>query len=394
MTDAFGGVLDLLAEKTAEDERRIGVEFPYVTAPDGSWETLLASLSAGYQGVNWSHGNWFCGFWVGLLTAAYLRTGDDRFLSYARERMTLVAPRADDPNTHDIGFVFYSSAKVLDHVTGESAFREIGLRAADRLRRRLVTTRSGAYLSSWGPLDDPRGRASSAIDTMANIPLLYWAAEAADDGSYRLAGEAHALKTRDAFIRPNDSTFHAVEYDTRTGERLRGYTFQGYSDESDWSRGQAWAIYGYVASAAATGKLDYIKLAERLARYWLNRTGEDLVPFWDFDDPAIPNAPRDSAAAAIVAAALVDLAALHPSEADGAHWRQVAEDILAALCRSYVARDGQHRGLLKHGCYSQPHKIGQDSAVLFGDFYFVEALCSVVMPGRFKPEPARLGGTA
>ena len=74
---------------------------------------MPASLSAGYDGDAWSHGNWFCGFWVGLLAAAHLRTGDDRFLALARERMTLVAPRAEDPNTHDIGFVFYSSAKVL-----------------------------------------------------------------------------------------------------------------------------------------------------------------------------------------------------------------------------------------------------------------------------------------
>ncbi len=114
------------------------------------------------------------------------------------------------------------------------------------------------------------------------------------------------------------------------------------------------------------------------------------MPFWDFDDPAIPNAPRDSAAAAIVASALIDLAHLHPETGAGSAWRAKAEAILDALCRDYLAVEPQHRGLLKHGCYSKPHNIGPDAAVMFGDFYFVEALCSVLMPGRFKPLPAVL----
>ncbi len=250
-----------------------------------------------------------------------------------------------------------------------------------------MTSTRGAYISAWGPLDDARGRRSSAIDTMANIPLLYWAAREADDGSFRLAGEAHAMMTRDAFIRADDSTFHAVEYALPSGERTRGFTFQGYADASCWSRGQAWAIYGFVATYAATGKPEYLALAERLATYWLRRTGADLVPFWDFDDPAIPNAPRDSAAAAIVASALIDLAQLHPDAPAGQAWRAKGRsDPRCALPRLSRDRSGAPR-LLMHGCYSKPHNIGPDAAVMFGDFYFVEALCSAVMPGRFKPLP-------
>ena len=227
-----------------EDEATIGVGFPYVTEESGAWRTMPASLSAGYSGGSWSHGNWFCGFWVGLLIAAHLHTGEDRFLALARERMRLVAPRCEDPNTHDIGFIFWSSAVRAHHVTGEGWFADLAVRAAERLRARLITTPAGAYLSSWGPLDDPRGRLSSAIDTMANLPLLYWAADQVDDGSFRLAGEAHARMTQGAFIRADFSTYHAVEYDEE-GKRSRGYTFQGHANESLWSRGQGWAIYGY-----------------------------------------------------------------------------------------------------------------------------------------------------
>jgi unsaturated chondroitin disaccharide hydrolase len=386
----FEEALAVLPGKLTEDEAALGDEFPYVTEPDGSWRTMPASLSAGYAGEAWSHGNWFCGFWIGLLLAAYLSSGERRFLEWARERMQLIAPRAEDPNTHDIGFIFTSSALPAYHITGEAEFAKLALRAADRLRARLVTTRKGAYISSWGPLSDPRGRRASAIDTMANLPLLYWAADQADDGSFRLAGEAHAHMTRDAFIRADGSTYHAVEYDVVSGERLCGYTFQGAADESCWSRGQAWAIIGYTATARATGKLEYLTLAERLTQYYLGRLDQTLVPYWDFDDPAIPAAPRDSSAAAIVAAALFDMAALHPDAAAGRVWAGHGAAMLESLCADYLARERAHRGLLKHGCYSKPHADGVDSAVLFGDFYFVEALCGIVLPGRFRPVPARL----
>lgn len=386
--------LDLLSSKLEQGEAEIGVDFPYVTGEDGRWLTMPASLSAGYRGDTWDHGNWFCGFWVGLLLAAYLRTGSRRFSDWALERLQLVAPRSDDPNTHDIGFIFYSSALPAYHIFREPRYAALGIKAADRLRARLVTTRNGAYISSWGPLADARGRSSSAIDTMANLPLLYWAAEQADDASYRLAGEAHALTTAGAFVRDDGSTYHAVTYDLNSGVREKGYTFQGFGDESCWSRGQAWAIYGYAATARATRKYEYLALAERLAQYYLVRLDSSLVPYWDFDDPEIPNAPRDSSAAAIVASALLDVAALHPEPERARMWNAHAIAMLTSLCQNYLARNSQHRGLLLHGCYSRPHRKGEDSTVLFGDFYFTEALCKLLLPGKLVPIPERLSDRA
>ena len=391
MTDhLFLEAIDLNASKIFADEPRLGVDFPYVTLPNGAWDTMPASRSAGYQGSNWSHGNWFCGFWVGLLIAAYLRTRDEKYLSLAKARMLLVAARESDGNTHDIGFIFYPSAIALFHVTGDRHYADMAARAADRLRRRLIMTPRGSYISAWGPLDDERGRRSSAIDTMANLPLLYWAAQYRDDASFTLAAEAHAMMTREAFIRPDLSTYHAVEYDIATGERARGFTFQGYADSSCWPRGQAWAIYGYTRTAEATGKRAYLDLAEELAGYFLHRTGPSLVPPWDFDDPAIPNTLIDTSAAAIVASAFADMAALHPDPEKSAIWGQRARDTLTVLCERHLAREETHRGLLRHGCYSKPHNQGVDSAVMFGDFFFMEALLSVTMPGALRATPARL----
>jgi unsaturated chondroitin disaccharide hydrolase len=388
--DIVDEALTLIATKTLEDEGRLGVRFPYVTDEAGRWKTMLASESAGYRPAGWTHGNWFCGFWVGLLLAGFLKTERSEYLDLALERLRLVAPRATDPNTHDIGFIFWSSAIPACRVSGQAWLAEVACAAADRLRRRLVPTRRGAYLAAWGPLDDPRGRRSSAIDTMANLPLLYWAAEHTGDGSFLAAAEAHARMTRQSFIREDHSTFHAVEYELPTGDRARGFTFQGWSEGSTWSRGQAWAIYGYVATAQATGDPSFLALAEELASRYFDLLGQDLVPSWDFDDPAIPAAPRDSSAAAVVASALLDLAALHPDPARAEFWAAKARAILACLGRDYLARDAGHRGILRHACYSKPHDEGVDSAVLFGDFYFAEALCKLAFPGKLRPVPSRM----
>lgn len=383
----FGQVLDQVALKVARDERTFGVMFPQVTGPDGEWVLLPVTLSAGYDGDAWSHGNWFCGFWVGLLLASHLHTGAEYFLDWAKARMQLVKLRADDPNTHDIGFIFDSSAVPGFHMTDDDAFAGAALQAAERLRARLVTTRDGAYLASWGPLADPRGRSASAIDTMANLSLLYWASNHSDDGSFRMAADAHAAMTARAFVRNDDSTYHAVEYDVQSGARKRGYTFQGAFDESAWSRGQAWAIYGYVNSARETGKLAYLTLAEKLARYYLKRLDGRQVPPYDFDATGSDATIKDTAAAAVVASALIELARIHP-DADAARtWSQHGLAMLEALCRDEFTRPDQH-GLLHNSCYSKPHNIGVDGATMFGDFYFVEALCRVVHPGRFRPDDA------
>ena len=325
---------------------------------------------------------------MGLLLVSYRTTGDKKYLMWARERMRLVAQRAEDPNTHDIGFIFDSSAIPGFDITGDRWYGDIALAAAGKLRARLVNTRAGAYLASWGPLDDARGRSSSAIDTMANLSLLYWAANYSGDGSYRIAAEAHADMTARAFIRPDDSTYHAVEYDVTSGERKRGYTFQGAADESAWSRGQGWGIYGYVNSARETGKRKYLDLAERLAVYYIKRLDGRQVPPWDFDAKGADARIKDTAAAAVVASALLELARIHPDRTAAAKWGAHGIAMLEALCRDEFAREGSHRGLLKHSCYSKPHNEGVQSATMFGDFFFAEALCRVVLPGQFRPLPS------
>lgn len=380
----FSSVMDRMAQKVAEDEPTLGVEFPHVTTPSGAWVTWPASISAGYTGQAWSHGNWLCGFWVGLLLAANLHTGESRYLTWARERMRLVAQRADDPNTHDIGFIFDSSAIPGFMLTGDAWYAQFALAAAQRLRARLVGTRGGYYLASWGPLDDLRGRCSSAIDTMANLSLLYWAADYSKDDSFRLAAKAHADMTEKGFIRADWSTYHAVEYEVDSGRRVRGYTFQGAGDESAWSRGQGWAVYGFVHTARETGDPHYLSVAEKLSAYYEKRLDGRQVPPWDFDAVGADAGIKDTAAAAVMASAWLEMGRTHPDAGQGKSWATKGLAMLEALCQDEFAFEAEHRGLLRNSCYSKPHNEGVQSATMFGDFFFVEALCRVLYPGKFR----------
>ena len=380
-------VMDLLSKKILEDEKKLDKDFPYVTKPDGSWDTLPASLSAGYDGDKWSHGNWFGGFWVGLLLASYLHTKNENYKKLAEKRLDLIRDRSNDQNTHDIGFIFYSSAKVYNHIFNDKNSIDIGLTAANNLRKRSITTHLGSYISSWGPHSDERGRKSSAIDTMANIPLLYWAADKSNDESFKSIALSHADMTLKSFVRDDMSTCHAVEYDLPSGNVSKRYTFQGYGDDSNWSRGQAWAIYGCVSSFINSNDYKYIQQADDLINCWFKKNEKNFVPPWDFDDPnnlIKDKKVYDSSAAAIVASALLDISKCYKDEGKNKLRKEQAIKTIENLCDNFVAYEEEHRGILKHSCYSHPHKIGVDSAVMFGDFYFIEALCTLLMPGKFK----------
>ena len=188
--------------------------------------------------------------------------------------------------------------------------------------------------------------------------------------------------TERAFIRPDRTLYHAVEYDTRTGSRRRGYTFQGYSDESSWSRGAGWAVYGYAATAAATGERRYLDIAVGLAEKWLEQLSGRACPPWDFTDPGdapawILRPPRSWPPRFSTSEPCIPIA--HRAD-DGQARAYVFWRVWPG---SYLARDPAHRGLLLHGCYSKPHNIGVDAAVVFGDYYFVEAISRLRFPGKF-----------
>jgi unsaturated chondroitin disaccharide hydrolase len=366
---------NLLREAQRSLDRTVAASgdlFPHVTR-DGRWELLPAEAGPEWHGPRWTHGNWTAGFWVGCLWLAFLWTGENRYAAAARRWANRLAGRERDDRTHDLGFLFYPSHALGYVLTGDGALRDRALAAADTLAARFVPT--GGYIQAWGPRGHPDWVGTSTIDTMMNLPLLWWAARLTGKESYRAVATRHALTTRRSFFRPDGSTYHRVLYDSGTGRVLQTGTFQGFSDESCWSRGQAWALRGYAVAYRETQDERFLRAAEDAAGYFLRRLPDDLVPYWDFDDPAIPEAPRDSSAAAIAADGLLDLSSTHPRPEQRDSYRMWAHRLLGALAASCHNRDPDRiDGILLHGCYSRPAGEGIDEALIWGDYFYLHAL--------------------
>jgi unsaturated chondroitin disaccharide hydrolase len=366
-------VYDWACEQIARVATRLEGQqvFPHVT-DEGRWRTWRADVFAGWDGDRWSHGNWTCGFWVGLLWLAYLRTRDERFKRWAEHYGELVAPRSRDENTHDIGFIFYPSFSLGHWITGADEWRAPAVEAAHTLATRFNPR--GGYLQAWGPLDHPLARASTAIDTMMNLPLLWWAARETEETRLSEIALAHAETSARHYLRPDGSTYHTYTFDPDTGRGVEGGTYQGAAPDSTWSRGVTWGIYGWTLAYREHGRPEFLESAERALSYYLEAMAGEMVPPWDFSDPD-PDAPKDSSASAICANALLELGEIHPDPVKRAGYRRTGEEMLDLLCRDYLAMGkAGEEGLLLHSVYSKPHNDAVDSSVMWGEWFFLRAV--------------------
>ena len=376
---AFLGIYDWACGRIAATATRLegSGEFPHVT-DGGRWRTWPADVYAGWDGDRWSHGNWTCGFWVGLLWLAYFRTRDPRFAAWAQSFGELVAPRQHDGNTHDIGFVFYPSFALGSWVAGAEELKGPAVAAARTLATRFNPR--GRYLQAWGPLDHPLARQSTAIDTMMNLPLLWWAARETGDSRLAEVARAHAETSARYYLRPDGSTYHTYTFDPETGRGLGGGTYQGADPESAWSRGITWGIAGWALAYREHDNPIFLEAAERAATYFVGALPGDLVPPWDFADRSA-TAPKDSSATAICANGFLTLGEVHPDPLKRAYYGAMAEAMVASLCHGYTGRGHEDReeGLLLHAAYSVPHQDGVDSAVMWGDWFFLRTIAALTM---------------
>ncbi len=342
-------------------------DFPYATRA-GRWQTVRPD-ETDYMPA---HGSWTVGFTPGLFWLAYAVTGREEYGREALARCRRFTHRADDRTTHDLGFIFYPSYVLGYRLTGESWLREVALKAASTLAGRF--NHRGCFLRAWGPPESEDHAGETTIDAMMNLMLLYWAAEAGGNPEFARVATAHAETSARTLVRPDGSTYHVYVFDPRSGQPLAGRTHQGYADWSTWSRGQAWGIYGFAHAAARTGRPDFLETAKRLADYFLGRLPADLVPFWDFDDPAIPEAPRDSSAGAIAACGLLELAAV-VSPADAERYREAAVRLIGALYVQASSRGQPGRdGILLNGTWHRRAGFAVGESLIFGDYYFTEAV--------------------
>jgi len=233
-----------------------------------------------------------------------------------------------------------------------------------------------------------RDNARLIIDCMLNVPLLYWASEETKDGHYADIAKNHILTTMKHVIRDDDSTWHTIFFDPDSGEFSHGATCQGYKDASAWARGQAWGIYGTAIAYKNTGDPEYIKYFERVSRYFLSHLPKDLCPYWDlcFGDGDEAEQPRDSSSAAIAICGFLEMSK-YLDEEKSAYYISVAKKLMHSLIENYQVKDkAVSNGQLLHGTYARktPYNTcknrGVDECVIWGDYFFMEALTRLARP--------------
>ncbi len=319
--------------------------------------------------------DWTSGFWPGILWYLFEYTGDTLWKSKAAGFSNTLKPLAyHKANDHDIGFQMFCSYGNGYRLTGDTTFKRILLASADTLAT-LFNPKVGTLLSwkhSVPNLEWPQH--NTIIDNMMNLELLFWASK--NGGSKKLYDIAvsHAMTTMKNHFRSNNTSYHVVVYDTLTGKKIKGVTHQGYSDSSMWARGQSWAIYGFTMVYRETKDPVFLSFAEKVADANLDNLRADLIPYWDFNDPSIPDAPRDASAAAIAASALLELSTLLDDKAKGSLYLTKARDILTVLSSgNYQSREINNAFLL-HSTGHKPNGSEIDAAISYADYYYLEAL--------------------
>ncbi|MCI0465332.1 MAG: glycoside hydrolase family 88 protein [Gemmataceae bacterium] len=349
------GALDFAGEQA----RRIVGKYPGY-APmytvDGLWNR---------EGERWTH--WCEGFFPGILWLLHRHTGEAQWLQLAEQYTRPLEPRRFDRAVHDLGFLFLSTYLRWYRLTGDEALRQVLIDAGRTLALRR---QKGGYLASFV------GPQSLFIDIMMNVGIIFWAANETGDERLRQVALEHCRTTSRYLARPDGGTAHEGIFDVDSGAFLRQSTHQGYRPESTWSRGLAWALYGFTTCYRLSGETEFLDTARACAGFYLGRCPAGEVPLWDFDVPDDGKQPWDSSAAAIAASGLWDLSEQVGTRADRDRYRQAALATLRTLCSdAFLARARpQWEGILLHGVYHYHKGLGVDESVAWGDHFFVEAL--------------------
>ena len=316
--------------------------------------------------------DWTNGHWAGALWLLHEATGDDFFRARAEEWTALLAPCAKIDYHHDVGFIAMCSFGQGRRILGTDRYDAVLLETAASLSKRFHP--GLGLIRSWGKIDQ-KDRFLVIPDNLMNLELLEWAAKApGGDPRFDAIARSHADVTMRNHFRSDGGTYHVLDYDQETGRVKAVERGQGASCLTAWSRGQAWGVYGYTMMARETGDRRYLDFARKLADYAINHPGmpEDGVPYWDF---GAPGEERDSSAGAILSSALLELAGFCAAP-HAARYRSFAEKTLASLSSPAYFSQGGEAGhfLLKHGMGAKPMGSEIDVPLVYGDYYFLEAL--------------------
>ena len=339
---------------------------------EGKGELLPRTFENGKLEVT-KYGDWVSGFFPGVLWMLYEDSGDQELKEYAELFTGRVESAKRLTTTHDLGFMLYCSFGNGYRLTEDQHYLDVIKEGTGNLLTRW-NEKVGA-IKSWDTND--AGTHLVIIDNMMNLEMLCFMSKETGDSRYMSIAETHANTTMTNHFRDDGSSWHVVSYDPTTGKPQAKSTYQGYSDDSAWARGQAWGLYGYTMMYRETRNQAYLEQARRIARFIVNhpRLPKDKVPYWDFDAPDIPDDLRDASAAAIMASALLELSQMDSGK-ESQRWYNVAVQQLQTLTsKEYLASEGENGGfILKHsvGHYTAHSEV--DVPLTYADYYYVEAL--------------------
>lgn len=318
--------------------------------------------------------DWCAGFHAGMMWLIAKRTGDAWWRAQAEHYSQLLEHKKHDRNVHDLGFIFLNTYLPWYRLTGEPRHNEVLIQAGRTLALRFQP--KGQYLCSF------LGRESLFIDIMMNVPIIYYAARETNDKELFELASKHCRTTERFLVRADGGTAHEAIFDTETGAFARESTQQGLRPDSTWSRGLAWSLYGFGTVHGYTQDPRDLNVAQRNADCFLRRLPKSGVAPWDFDAPDEPDRLEDTSASAIAASGLLNLATIE-RERDSdrsARYRSAAISMVSALCADrYLSwRDDAWEGILKHGVYHIHKQFGVDESVMWGEFFFLEAVCKLL----------------
>ncbi|WP_116769676.1 glycoside hydrolase family 88 protein [Maribacter litoralis] len=318
--------------------------------------------------------DWCSGFWPGVLWYSYEASGDEELREQAEKFTAPLKSIAYSPaENHDIGFMLYTSYGNGYRLTNNEEYKNVLLAAADTLAT-LYNPNVGSILS-WP--SQTQFRHNTIIDNMMNLELLFWAAKNGGTKELYNVAESHALVSMKNLVRKDSAIYHVGSFDETTGEFLKGQTHQGFADESMWARGQAWGIYGFSIAYRETHRKEFLETAIKVSEHFLNRLPEDGIPYWDFDDVNIPDAPKDASAAAIAACGLLELSKFVPSKEQSEKYVNAARKMINLLSEAPYYSGDTNQALLLHSTGHLPHDSEIDVPIIYADYYYMEALLRI-----------------
>jgi unsaturated chondroitin disaccharide hydrolase len=366
--DIFTENLEVCIQKTRRNATALAGDFPRFphVAHNRGWNT-----SGDEEWNSLTDGYWTGGFWVGLLWLCHKLTGDAFFKDNARRWLMRLTPRCSSQLIHDVGFLFFPACALGYELSEEEDLKITGKRAAYTLVRIFDKGRGCVPVAERDPYRDVL-----AVDTMMNLPLLWWAAAEADLEEAGQMAREHVATTAEHRVRPDGSTIHIARLNS-DGKLMRVESWQGEGENSCWSRGHAWAVAGAAYALFFTGEESHHALLDKLLNYYLKNRPADGIPYWDYASRDIPDTERDSSAAAIMAHALM----LVSNVSMKTRYREIAEGLLAALCEDYTT-GVEHPGFLKKVCFHKPAGQDVNCSSVFADFYFMFALYLTTRHGQ------------